>query len=417
MTVPGRIDPHADPTARASGGWIARVSMTHVGIWVGMYGPIQVLLGLQAAAFTPDHKEATLGLVTGAGALVSVVATPIFGALSDRTTHRLGRRVPWVLVGALGGAGSLILLAFAPHVAAMVLGWCLVQGFLHASLAGILAAVPDQVPVDQRATVSGWLGVNQTLGVVLGTGVAASIGGVRTGYLACAVLLLACTVPYALRSNDLRLTDRPAPIRWRAFVKSLWVSPREHPDFAWAWITRFLVMLSNGIGLLYLLYFLTDVVRREDPAADLFVLTLLYAGCLIATAVAAGTWSDRCGRRKIFVVASGLVMAVAALVLALMPTWTGALIGSVLLGTGFGVYMAVDFALITQVLPHATDRAKDLGVVTIAASLPAVLAPVVAAPIVSAFADKTMGYRVLYVVAGGIGLLGTVLVGRIRSVD
>ena len=42
----------------------------------------------------------------------------------------------------------------------------------------------------------------------------------------------------------------------------MWISPRRHPDFAWAWLTRFLVQIGNALGTLYLLYFLTDQVRR-----------------------------------------------------------------------------------------------------------------------------------------------------------
>lgn len=417
VTPPLVRDPHADPVERASGGWIARVSLTCIAIWIGMYGPIQVLLGLQAARFSPDHKELTLGIVTGAGAAVSTIATPLFGALSDRTTFRMGRRLPWVVGGTIGGAASLVLLAYAPGVGVMILGWCLVQAFLHAAMAAVLAAIPDQVPVDQRGAVSGWFGVTQTLGVVVGTGVAATVGGIRAGYIACAALLLVFALPYVLRSNDIHLPrTHLRAFSWREFARGFWIDPRQHPDFGWAWLTRFIINLSNAMGLLYLLYFLTDAVGRADPPGDLFVLTLIYAGCLIVTAVVFGVLSDRVGRRKVFVIASGLVMCVAGFTLAFSPTWTGALVGAVLLGSGFGVYTAVDFALITQVLPVATDRAKDLGVVTIAASLPAVLAPVVAAPIIAAFADKSTGYRVLYLVASLIGLVGASLVTRIRSV-
>ena len=64
-----------------------------------------------------------------------------------------------------------------------------------------------------------------------------------------------------------------------------------------------------------------------------------------------------------------------ALVLALVPTWPGALCGAVVFGIGYGVYLSVDFALCTEVLPAATARAKDLGVINIAVALPQVFAP------------------------------------------
>jgi MFS family permease len=88
-------------------------------------------------------------------------------------------------------------------------------------------------------------------------------------------------------------------------------------------------------------------------------------------------------------------------------------VGACVLGIGFGTYLAVDFALITQVLPKASDRGKDLGVINIANSLPQVVAPLIAYPFVAYWG----GYVSLYVAAAVIGLLGAVFVTRIRSVD
>jgi MFS family permease len=170
--------------------------------------------------------------------------------------------------------------------------------------------------------------------------------------------------------------------------------------------------LGNSIPLVYLLFFLQDAVRHPDPETGVFLLTATYAGTLLLTVVTGGIASDRLGRRRVFVTGAGLVMSVAALILALAQTWTGALVAAAVLGLGFGVYMSVDFALMTEVLPRAVDRAKDLGVVNIASTLPQVLAPTIAAPIVTHLG----GYSVLYTVAAVLGLTGAVLVYRIRSV-
>jgi MFS family permease len=88
-------------------------------------------------------------------------------------------------------------------------------------------------------------------------------------------------------------------------------------------------------------------------------------------------------------------------------------VGASVLGIGFGAYLAVDFALITQVLPHAADRGKDLGVINIANSLPQVIAPALAWPFVTLWG----GYVSLYVAAAVIGLLGAVFVVKIKGVD
>jgi MFS family permease len=205
--------------------------------------------------------------------------------------------------------------------------------------------------------------------------------------------------------------DRPA-WEWQAFLRGFWIDPRRHPDFGWAWLTRFLMNLGNALALLYLLYFLKDAVRVADPETGVLVATGVNLVAMLCSVLLAGIWSDRVARRRVFVLGGGLVMAAAAFLIVVWPTWPGVLVAAAVLGLGFGVYTSVDFALLTQVLPNATDRAKDLGVLNVASSLPQVLAPVVAAPIVTGLG----GYPVLYAVAGAIGLAGAVLVYRIRSV-
>jgi MFS family permease len=400
----------AEPTVPVPARWTAFISLASLGLFTAFYGPIQVLLAEQAKALAPDSKELVLALVSGLGAAFSAVSNPLFGAISDRTTWRAGRRRPWMVIGGLGGVASLAVLAGAPNIAVMVIGWCAVQFTLNAMQAAMFAAVPDQVPHRQRGMVGGWLGVGQTLGIVVGSLLAAEAGGIAAGYLVCAGFLVITSIPFLLTRRDTVLEPGERP---RLSIKDFWISPRRYPDFGWAWLTRFLLNLSNSIAIVYLLYFLQDVVGYDDPDSGVFILTAVYALTLLSTVVTTGVWSDRASRRKVFVCWSGIVMSAAALLLGFWPTWTGAIVSAAVLGLGFGVYLSVDFALMTEVLPAAGDRGKDLGVINIANSLPQVIAPVVAAPIVTYLG----GYPVLYTVSAIVGVAGSVLVYRIRSVD
>ncbi|WP_406508055.1 MFS transporter [Streptomyces sp. NBC_00212] len=399
---------------RPGGRWVGALSLANLGVWVGWFGPLQLLLARQAEHFTPTHKASTLALVTGIGAAVSMVANPVFGALSDRTTARVGRRIPWVVAGGAGGFAGLLVLAWAPSVAVMTAGWCLVQLALNASFAALTAAVPDQVPHRRRGMVGGWLGVSQVGGILVGTALATAAGGIGAGYTACAAFSLLAAVPYVAMRRDTRLLPADQlPFHWREFARGFWISPSRFPDFGWAWLTRFLMNLSYSISTMYLLYYLTDAVHYAgDADTGVLILTALDAVTLLGTVVISGIWSDRTGRRKVFVVWSGLVISAATLLLAVWQTWTGAVVASLVLGVGYGVYTSVDFALLTDVLPSATDRGRDLGVINIANALPQVLAPVIAAPVVTHLG----GYGVLYALAGAIGVSGSLLVGRIRGV-
>jgi len=98
--------------------------------------------------------------------------------------------------------------------------------------------------------------------------------------------------------------------------------------------------------------------------------------------------------------------------LATSPTWDMALVAAPLLGAGFGTYWAAAPALLTQVLPAAADRAKDLGLINIAYSLPLVVAPLVAGVVLGLMNS----YRALFALAGLVTVIAGITVTRVRSV-
>jgi MFS family permease len=392
---------------RVGRAFVGTLALANLALWMGFFTPIQLLLPQQLEDIAGDDgKVGALGWVTGAGAVVAVLVTPVAGMLSDRTTSRFGRRLPWVVGGTALAAVALAVLSRQSTVAGVLVGWCVAQGLLNAAYAGLTAEVPDHVPVAQRGTVSGWFGLPQAVGVVVGVALVTTLTtSAATGYLIVAVAIVVLVVPFALVTRDSRISVAPVRGSW-------WLSPRQHPDFGWAWLTRFLISLGNALGTLYLLYFLRDAVGYEPAEDGVLILILVYAAGAVLTAVAGGIWSDRTGRRKPLVVTSSLVMAAGAVVLAVWPTWPAALVAAALLGTGYGVYMGVDTALVTEVLPAEADRGKDLGIVNIANAAPQVLAPALAAPIV----DGLGGYPALYALTAAVTVAGALLVLPIRSV-
>ncbi|KFU80957.1 Major Facilitator Superfamily protein [Amycolatopsis lurida] len=406
----------AEPVARVRPGWMSLLFFANIALWLGVYAPIQVLLPKQAELLDAANKEAVFSLVTGIGAVVALIANPAVGLLSDRTCSARGRRHPWTAAGAAVAAAGLLVLAFAPNVAIMVLGWCLVQAGLNGMLAMLVSAIADRVPVPQRAQVGGLVGIAQMLGTVLGAVVVVvllDLAGLPLGYAACAAIVLAGAAAFVLRTPDARLPVAYRPsARTRDVLANLWISPRRHPDFAWAWGCHFMIGLGNAFGTLYLLFFLKDAVHHEDPDTGLLIMMGLYGAALVVGALVAGHFSDKSGRRKPYVLAAAAVMAIAASLLVVWQNWTAALAASPLLGIGFGAYMAVALAMLTQVLPAAQDRAKDLGVINIANSLPQVVAPMLTAPILAYLG----GYPSLFAASALSTVIAAVLVTRVKGV-
>ena len=403
-----------EPTVPVRRGFITAVVLANLGIMLAFYTPIQNLLPRLAQDVAPDSKEAALAWITGAGAFASIIFNPLAGALSDRTTARWGRRKPWVLLGAVVGALAIVSLGLPGTVLGLAVIWFLAQMSVNAAYAGLTATVPDQVPIRQRGLVSGWVGLAQTLGVVLGVAIVSFVvTDLRTGLLVTAVLLVILVLPFVLGARDIPLArENQPPFSLGTWLRGFWISPRLYPDFAWAWLTRFLMMLGNAMATLYLLFWLQDEVGYAEPEQGQTALIALYAVGTMLTAVVFGAMSDRSGRRKIYVISATAVMAVATIILAFFPVFSAAMLAALILGLGYGMYLGVDQALVTQVLPRAIDRGRDLGVINIANSAPQVLAPVIAAPIVTGAG----GYTSLYLLTAAITLLSAVLVTRIRSV-
>jgi predicted MFS family arabinose efflux permease len=173
-----------------------------------------------------------------------------------------------------------------------------------------------------------------------------------------------------------------------------------------------LMVLGNSAAVLYLLYFLRDDVHYRAAENGLVILLLIYTTVVVVTAVVSGVLSDRSGQRRRLVALSGVIMAIPAALLALWPIWPVVLAASAVLGCGFGIYLSVDQALVTQVLPTADGHGRDMGVISVSSSAGQALAPAIAAPLVTYLG----GYSTLYWCVALIVLSGSAAVWRIRSV-
>ncbi|MGD8150313.1 MFS transporter [Ornithinimicrobium sp. Y1694] len=410
QTQAGPVGQHPEDRPRVGGGWVARYGLAYLGINLAWAAPSQLLVALQLLEWSPDVKEARLAWVMGIGGLVSLVSTPLAGILSDRTTSRFGRRRPWIALGALVSALALVAMAYAPGYAVLLTSWAVFQFFIAFAVNASLAVAPDQVPRRQYGLVSGVLGLTYTLGLVLGTVIAEALP-IRTAYLVTAGLTVLLAGQFLLTTRDpqvstAQLADGREP------TDGWFPSPRRHPDYAWVWFTRLLVTLGNTVALFYLLYFLRDEVRLDDPGRGVLVLTIVYAATVVLTSVLSGRISDRIDRRLPFVSTASIGVTAACVVMAFAREWWVIVGAAVLLGASWGVYMAVDQALINEVLPTAAHRGRDMSIMSLAVVLPNALSPAVAAVALLHLG----GYPGLYLLAGGLCALGAVLVHRVRGV-
>src|ERR1700730_10866075 len=380
--------------------------------------PILVTLPLRVNALVGiKQAPSSLALVAGIGALVSIFGNPFFGRMSDRTSSRFGMRRPWMVIGLIGGTLGVAIVSFAPHIPVILIGWCTAQLFFNALLAALIAVLPDQVPGAQRGMVSGVLGVCLPIAAVSGTFLVKLLSGHQV-----AAFLAPCAAGgffillFALVLKDRRLAKADRPI-WslREFASTFYVKPRTSPDFAWAFASRFLFLMAYALLTTYEAYYLLSRIGSAvvDVPQQIFVGTVTQSVLIVAASLIAGRLSDRTGRRKIFVFGASIVYGLAMFAVAIASNFNGFLVGLAISGLGFGIYTAVDLALIADVLPNKANNAKDLGVFNIAGALPFSIAPA-SAPLILSIGGGN--YGVLHAAAGIFAIIGPAAILPVRGV-
>jgi MFS family permease len=395
--------------------FVVRLMVAYLGLYSAVLSAALVTLALRIEYVDPRHKEASLALAAALGALVALFANPLAGRLSDRTTSRRGRRRPWLIAGTLGGTAGLAVVALVPSIAAITAGWCLAQMCFNASIAALAATVPDQVPLSQRGMVSGLIGFSQRLAVPIGMGAVAMFSAGLIGFLLPAAAAITCICLFALPLKDTPAPKGLPPFSAKEFFGSFWTDPRNHPDFAWVWLTRFLIYFAAVAPAPYLAYYLTSRtgVTSDSVAATVALLITLNYVLSAVTAATCGWLSDRLGRRKVFVGAAGALLAAGLAILACSATLAPVFFAQALLGIGSGLYLAVDMALATEVLPSSQDVGKDLGVINSADVLPQSIGLAAAPALLSIGSGHN--YAALYLFTMVIGLLGILTVTRIKK--
>ncbi|MEU1387861.1 MULTISPECIES: MFS transporter [unclassified Nonomuraea] len=373
-------------------------------------------LPIQVQAIDNGAKVGNLALINTLSACAAMVAQPVIGLLSDRTRTRYGARTPWMVAGAAVGVAALLLAGRASTVALLIAAMTLVQFGFNAFQGPLGAIMPDRVPTRLRGRYSTLIGLGQILGAILGPVLASLfVSRIPAGYATFAVVVLAVILLFVVINRDPGNLDlgRP-PFSAVAFFTAFWVSPARHPDFFWALLGRFLIFGGYYMALTYGFYIAQDYLGLGAEEAARLTPLLGLAGLpgFLVAIVVSGPLSDRLGRRKPLTLIGGLIISLSALIPLLMPTVTGMFLSAIVATIGFGVFISVDQALVSEILPSRDDFAKDLGVLNLAATLPNTVAPAAAGAVVSAFG----GYGPLYGAVTIVTVLGALAVLLIRGV-
>lgn len=355
----------ASPRVPAHAGLIAFAAANAGGV-IGYLPLLTLLLPLKIAAVAPDARLGLVTVTTVLGALAASAANVLFGWWSDVLRARGGGRRSFMAGGIVATVLSYTLVAAADTPASIVAAVVAFQVAVNALLSPLFAALAEEVPDERKGTAGGLLafanpfasGVSAAV-IALATSEGARLAAVAAVMTLCVLpLLLTRTVPGESVSDD-------AP-------------PATRRDLLAAWWSRLLVQVAGAVLFYYLLFYFGSVVAAL-PSAELAVrvgqvMTAAYI-VPIPIALLCGRWSDRFGQRKPFLIAATLVAAGGLTVMAGATGWTGATLGFGLFACGSSVFLSLHATFAMQLLPSPARRGRDLGLINLTNTLPALIGP------------------------------------------
>ncbi len=383
-------------------------------LWNSM-GPI--LLPTLVPMLVPKSQEGTAyGLIAALGLIVAIIVQPASGAWSDTHTTRWGRRKPYIVGGTAFDVVFLLMMAFAGNYVVLLAGYLLLQLSSNIAHGPYQGYIPDLVPEEKRGVASGVARLLEILGIIvtsLATGALVGAGQLVLAFLAIIAFLVIGMIITAVfvRDNPRRTASvERKPASQLSVVRAIFYS---RDFFLWL-VSRLLILLGGNLIRNYALWFLRDVLEIPNPAAEVGSLLAIIAIAIAIVVLPAGSLSDRWGR-KAPIILSGLLGAVGALLLLTARTTTMVLIDGGLIGVSIGIFLSVNWAWATDLVP-AEESGRMLGISNLATAGSGVLAGVGGVMLDYFNAQShNLGYTVLFASAAVCYLLGTAVAFAVRD--
>lgn len=356
--------------ARRGMGFILLVALANAGGVIAFLPLLSLLLPVRIAEIA---GEARIGLFTAtviAGAIAASLSNIAFGWASDRTRARGGGRRSWVVAGLMLLALSFAAVALAQTPGTIVVAIILFQVAVNALLAPLFAIMADEVPGTQMGLAGGLIALGSPLASAVGAvmiALALPGDGAQLAFILAMVLI--CVVPLLRASVQSGAGASATPPRLAG------------RDLAVAWLSRLLVQIAGNVLSLYLVYYFVSIdpglsaAKQVGPIGQLMTIAYLLP---LPVAVLLGRWSDRIGRRKPFLLAAAAVAALGLLGLAVARDWAVAASAFALYALGSSVFLSIHSGFAMQLLPSAENRGRDLGLINLTNTLPALIGPALA---------------------------------------
>jgi len=417
--LPAATAPDADEHLKPwSNAYMIRMFIAQFAIYVATIAPASFSLAVKVEAINPDAKNSLLATVLTTAAVAIVFVNPVTGILSDSTRSRLGRRRPWMIGGLVAGLLGFTTIGLTESFIAVLVGWTIGYLGLVTTASMIFTHMGDALPAAQRGKVAGINGAVTQVASIGGVVLAGALVDMPAAmFIAPGVIAFIGAIIFMIRMDDPSTADaEPVRASIVGVFKQVLFDPRKHPDFAWAWLSKFMMCIGVYTMSVYTVYFLTE--RLDITTATVASLSAIAGGIgvifTIIGAVGSGIVSDKISRRKPLLVVGASISAFSLLLIGMTNAAWMYIAGVVVFAFANGVFGTVDQALALDVLPERSASGRWMAIMALANEAPKAVAPALAAFVV--FLAGGDNYQPVYFVGAFVAVLAGVLVLPIRSV-
>jgi Na+/melibiose symporter-like transporter len=396
------FDADGRPTRTLPLSHLIRISAYWLGISAVWSGILQIVNArLEFTNLVPKGSEG-LGAfqIAAMGTFIAILVQPTVGTISDYTITRWGRRKPYIFLGSLldvvflwGVATSNSLLAVAVFVSLLQFSSNFAQGPFQ-------GYVPDLVPAEQVGIASGLIGLFAALGNVVGY-VAAAIAiwlsatdanAFLYGTMAIGAVEFITMLSVVIRVDEGRRAKSRHGRSWLSIALEAWNGEVLHErSFLWLVASRFCILTGAAIYPIMSTFYLAQTfgLSEAQTGQTQLVLLAIVGLCVIVVVVPSSRLSDRVGRKPV-IYGSCAIGAVGLGMGALAPNLAVALLGAGLFAVAAGSFLAVDWALMSDIVPKASTG-RYMGISNVATASAGTVALAVGGAVVMDTANRLLG--------------------------
>ena len=357
----------------------------------------------------PEQIGSALAILAALTFGFSFFVQPTVGSISDYTTSRWGRRKPYIVTGAILDAIFLVGIATASTFIALAAFITLLSISTNVARGPFQGYVPDLLPDHQVGIGSALVGLMQVVGNIVGFGLGAVAnikGNVGLALIAVAVIELVTMASVVIRVPDGPPARQRRGRSWRSIAAETWGTDiLRETSYMWLLASRLLILMGGACLVNFVVLYLTDVHGLTQEEAGNAQLLMLGAAAIasMAAIIPSARLSDRIGRKPVIFASTGLG-AVALIIAAVAPSIPIAVVAAAIFGGSQGTFLAVDWALMTEIIPKAASG-RYMGLSNVATQSSTTIAVIVGGLLLGALGPG-VGERVILLVGVGYYALG-----------